>query len=251
MSIDFRRSARVSWICAGPPWRRLRRRPWRAPRAREGGSSADPGNPRGPSKVNAYGIFYSSNIGKYFGEGLFLNWPSLAGSSGGTVGSPRREPEAGAILVTTTAHSLPSTSLKKNGGPCVLGHAGVRRPSCAFRCPDGRTSAALPLFERDASSSESPGSASSSPPDPRSSLARLRPPRRSSSSQGSSSFPGLSCSSPSPAGLAPEDQEPPKRRFDLHSGGFFPPSWRFLFLQNGGSTSKNRGLPKPPLGQVD
>ncbi|CAK0848339.1 unnamed protein product [Prorocentrum cordatum] len=30
------RPARIPWIGAGAPWRRLRRRHWRAPRAREG-----------------------------------------------------------------------------------------------------------------------------------------------------------------------------------------------------------------------
>ena len=37
ININFRRSARISWIGARPPWWRLWRSPWRAPRAREGG----------------------------------------------------------------------------------------------------------------------------------------------------------------------------------------------------------------------
>ncbi|CAK0821859.1 unnamed protein product [Prorocentrum cordatum] len=34
--INLWRSARICWIPAGAPWRRLRRRPWRTPRAWEG-----------------------------------------------------------------------------------------------------------------------------------------------------------------------------------------------------------------------
>ncbi|CAK0890279.1 unnamed protein product [Prorocentrum cordatum] len=36
IDMRFRRSARISWIGAGPTWRRLQRRTWRAPRARYG-----------------------------------------------------------------------------------------------------------------------------------------------------------------------------------------------------------------------
>ena len=45
---------------AGSPSRPLRRRPWRAPRAREGGSSTDPRNPRGPPSCYVYDVVWFS-----------------------------------------------------------------------------------------------------------------------------------------------------------------------------------------------
>ncbi|CAK0867266.1 unnamed protein product [Prorocentrum cordatum] len=78
MNMSFRSSARMSWICAGPPWRRLLRRPLARP-ARQGGMPiADPINPREAPKVNVYASFSSDSV-----------CPKPLGSSGSSVSAHR------------------------------------------------------------------------------------------------------------------------------------------------------------------
>ena len=52
------------------PWRRLRCRPWRAPRAGEG-ASADPRHPRGPPEVHVYGFVFllKGSVGQLMRDG--------------------------------------------------------------------------------------------------------------------------------------------------------------------------------------